>query len=103
LRIVYPDAERSPFDVPLFKESSSDLDVSFDMGDDTCWQGGETLDTMALEPALVAAIEKSARSRFEDLTKKPAPGASVVLLSDSNLPAAARELATKAAEWAAGP
>jgi Transglutaminase-like superfamily len=101
LRIVYPDAARSPFDVPLYKEGSNDLDLSFRMGDDTCWQGGDTLETFALDHAAVAAIEKAARARFEQLVKTPAPGASVVLLDDANLPDGARELAVKAREWAA--
>lgn len=100
LRVIYPDAERSPFDVPLFKQASSDAEVSFRMGDDTCWQGAEELESLALDAASIAAIEKAARARFEALVAKSAPGSSVGLLADGDVTSeSAKRVAAIASEW----
>ncbi len=106
LRIVYPDAERSPFDVPLFQKASSEVASSFRMGDDGCWQGAEVLESCALEPPTVAAIEAAARPRFEELAKRAASAASVAFLfAGDPLPAdagAVTAVVTKTvSEWGA--
>jgi len=104
LRIVYPDSERSPFDVPLFKQASNDAEVNFRMGDDTCWQGADELETFALDAAVVTAIEKVARSRFSALTKQPGSGEVVVLLeSDEALPAPAARVLETVGRWVRKP
>lgn len=104
LRIVYSDSERSPFDVPLFKQASSDAEVNFHMGNDTCWQGAEELETFALDAAVVTAIEGLARARFAALTKQPGSGEVVALLeSDATLPAPAARVLETVGRWVTKP
>lgn len=104
LRIVYPDSERSPFDVPLFKQASSDAEVNFDMGDDSCWQGADELETFALDAAVVTAIEKLARARFEALTRQPSSSEMVALLEpDEALPAPAARVLETVGRWVTKP
>lgn len=102
LRIVYPDSARSPFDVPLYVEGSSDVEANFRMGADGCWQGSELLSTYFLDANAITAIERDARARFEELAKAPARGAqSVFLVLDPSEKGAAEadELVTAVKAW----
>ncbi|MBI5363309.1 MAG: transglutaminase domain-containing protein [Planctomycetes bacterium] len=105
LRIVYPDSERSPFDVPLYVEGSSDVAANFRMGADGCWQGSELLSTHFLDSNAITAIENEARANFEELAKAPEHGArSVFLVLDPAEKSAAKaeELFTAVKAWFEG-
>lgn len=90
LRIVYPDAKRSPLGVPLFVATGGAREGGFD-GDpkDGCWQSAETIGTYVLEAKEAEAIEAAARKACDALAQEPAKGA-------------ARRLAPPAASLPAG-
>jgi transglutaminase-like putative cysteine protease len=75
LRIIYPDAPRSPANVPLFFELAGAAGGGFD-GDpgDGCWQSADTHARLLLDRAELDAIEKAARRGFEACAAKPVPG-----------------------------
>ncbi len=105
LRIVYPDAARSPADVPLYLQSSTDVVADFRMGKDTCWQGGSLISTIVLDKSASDAVEACARGRLEELTKQSATGASAALVplgTDSTLPKSASDLLKAVKDWLDG-
>lgn len=74
VRVVHPDAQRSPADVPLYVEHSDIVEGGFDMGDDGCWQGGEQLGSHVLDAAEARTLESASRKAFEALVKQPSEG-----------------------------
>jgi hypothetical protein len=102
LRIVYPDAKRSRGNVPLYSDASGNLDCSFNLGADKCWQGGEQLATATIDAADVAAIEAAVRERFERLVKTPEQGAKLLLFDPtlaSSLGENGRAALERAHQW----
>lgn len=74
LRVVYPDSDRSPFDVPLYVAGSDGVDASFRMDKEGCWQGSTLVSTHFLDAKALAVAEEAARARFEALVKVPERG-----------------------------
>jgi hypothetical protein len=78
VRIIYPEAQRSPANVPLYWELSGAKEGGFD-GDpgDGCWQSADTHLRLLVEDRDIEAIEKAARKAFEACVSKPVAGGRV--------------------------
>jgi len=101
LRVVYPDAWRSTGDVPLYKSFAPGMGGGFRMGKDDCWQGGEVLDSLALEAQDVDSLEKVARAAFENFTRQRTADSKILLLSAPDLETseAVREVHLSTEQW----
>jgi len=71
VRIVYPDASRTPYNVPIFYESGGGITMGADMSaTNGCWQSATTLQNLIVRIEDVEPLEESARKAFEKMTKR---------------------------------
>ena len=100
LRIVYPDAERSVVNVPLYKEAARNIVCSFRMGTDDCWQGSELLTTFGASPESVTELEETARATFERWLDDASDGSRTLLVDElDELPEDLVSVADTAQSW----
>ncbi len=108
LRIVEPKAWRSSSDVPIYVETGGGAQGGFDLGEDSCWQGAETLATRLVQAKGFARLEEATRKRFEAQVKRPARGGWVSFLPKEKarkklkLDERTEKLLVAAEEWGAG-
>jgi transglutaminase-like putative cysteine protease len=104
LRVVYPDSERSPFDVPLYKDASEGMSCRFRMDDKHCWQGGHVHKPVKLMDSAPAEARAVARAAFEELADEPSPGPVWIFTGkDADVPKGTDGLVSRVREWASEP
>lgn len=71
LRIIYPDAPRTPYNVPIYMESGGGITMGCDSrGANGCWQSAATLQSLVVRVDDLEPLEEEARQALEKLTKK---------------------------------